>query len=465
MKVGVVEQKTKKGIENQKKSEKGFMKSLDFGNIMKDAVKKEKPSFGSMQSAIKRENKVNNVKQPTEEALVSAFKAKKALLTGGIENEKPNVRDQERMLDFEGDLTTTEEEKLVRKKEPIAYSSGLEQTKKFTFSNKEKTKLEVISTDSENASSSVNDKETIVKNTAMHDTILLNQEFRNIKDSKQTLPSIYEAKYVAKIESANGNLRDSMSKKQINPKEHKEAQQIEMLKYIAKELRSVERESARQKTFPNSSFYSAYKSSNSEIEPTKHSKEAKIHLNLPPKTNEVLFKKTTLETKEIKMQMKENIKADEPQKDTFSLDMRTENFQKNTSLKASSFAEVKEIIMKDVDRFVDVKIMSPRKILLTLGDMENGRMEIQVEKKDNVIFIKVRIDEKGSQEKVEASMEQLKAELKEKAINIEYDVEKEQKEKRKEQEQRLMKEDIREEDEEYTETSDKFERFMEVGQI
>lgn len=465
LKVGLPEQKTKKSIENEKKSEKGLMKSLDFGVFFKDLVKKEKTSFEPMQNTKNRDNNVNSENKTAEAKLITTTKEKTISLSVGVENGKPNVKDKGKKLDFEGNSSTTEEVRLVRKKEVEVDSSSIGLLEKMNFSSKEKAKLVGINPVSENAANSIIDKETKNLNTVIHGVVLMNQEIGNNKDSKKAHPTFFETKYEMKIESANGHPRDLMSNKQVNPKEFKELKQIEILKHIAKELRSVERESVNQKTFPSSSFYSAHKHGGPEKENVKHSQEAKIHLTLPLKTDDIFIKKTALESTESKMHVKENIKTDDSQKDSFSLDMRTENFQKNMSLKVSSFAEVKEIIMKDVDRFVDMKIMSPRKIILTLGDLENGRMEIQVEKKDNVIFIRVRIDEKGSQEKVEASMEQLKTELKEKAINIEYDVEKEQKEKRKEQEQHLMKEDIREEDEEYAEATDKFERFMEVGQI
>lgn len=134
--------------------------------------------------------------------------------------------------------------------------------------------------------------------------------------------------------------------------------------------------------------------------------------------------------------------TDEVKSDSFTGDFKQDNTMKSDTLKVSDIKEVRTAITKEVEQYVDMKIVSPKKLILQLNQGEYGKIEIHIQKMDDKIHIFLKADDKTTHEKLENMLENLKNSLKDKQINVEYEVEKEngqQEEKRKEQEEQMKK--------------------------
>jgi flagellar hook-length control protein FliK len=139
---------------------------------------------------------------------------------------------------------------------------------------------------------------------------------------------------------------------------------------------------------------------------------------------------------------------------------------KTEAIKVPTIKEATDIVTKDVQQFVDMKVVGSKKITLHINQENLGKVEIQIEKRDEKIFIILRTDEKISRDRLEISLENLKNDLKEKNIDMEFEVEKEKEqdrqEKRKEQEEGMKKDDKRESNNSKNEEFDNFEEVMGV---
>lgn len=147
-----------------------------------------------------------------------------------------------------------------------------------------------------------------------------------------------------------------------------------------------------------------------------------------------------------------------------SVESKAEFSPRQEPMKVETVRDIKSLITQEIEPYVELKEVNAKKVTMTVQHAELGNVGIQVERKDDKIYILLRVEEGVNKEKMEQTLEQLKQDLKEKDIDVEYEVESEgqQKEKRKEQEGLTEKENKRENQGEQEEAL-KFDELLEVG--
>lgn len=165
----------------------------------------------------------------------------------------------------------------------------------------------------------------------------------------------------------------------------------------------------------------------------------------------------------------ENIEENKVKDSSYSSEFKIDNEYKNEVSKffKVSAKEVQGVLTKEVEQYIEVKSTGLKKVTILLqNEMENGsKIEISIEKKENVIHVKIKTDDENSGNKINNILDNIKEDFKNKEIEIEYEVQKqrdEQEEKRKEQEQYMKKEEKGENKNNEAKKNEKFEHLMEV---
>lgn len=246
--------------------------------------------------------------------------------------------------------------------------------------------------------------------------------------------------------------------------------QIQALRLLSKELSQLETKQTHFSDSPmkgkeevkqllTSLQFQVNQSSKGEGEASSTNREWATKLVDPTKMQ------TTQNENKGEIKIKKEINKEELKIDTSLHELKSETTFKNDGIKSQVSKDFRTIMTKEIEQYIDMKVVGSKKIILQINQEEIGKVEIQIEKKDDKIHILLRIDEKASQEKIENMMENLKNGLKEKQIDVEYELEKENEqhqEKRKEQEEQTKKENKREHSHNEEKSIVDFERLMEV---
>jgi flagellar hook-length control protein FliK len=100
-----------------------------------------------------------------------------------------------------------------------------------------------------------------------------------------------------------------------------------------------------------------------------------------------------------------------------NLDIKTEN------TKTVSVQELKNFVSKELNTYVNLKTVTPKKIVIQLNPENLGKIEIQLEKKeDGTLVASFKVHESDTVEVVEKVMEEMKKELHEKGTNVDIEV-------------------------------------------
>lgn len=241
--------------------------------------------------------------------------------------------------------------------------------------------------------------------------------------------------------------------------EIKQEQQIYILKDLAKQL--SEAVNTKQDAF---STAEVGKTKTTFIQLPLHESNNNKSVEAKKMTDHLSVKTedTTKEVKKIKEV--EGVKTE-----TISVEQKVEASPRTETTKTEPLREIKNLITQEIEQYVEFKEVNSKKVTLSIQHEELGNLELHVEKKDDKIYIQLKVDITIDKEKMEETMEQLKDELKEKNIEVEYEVEQEEqqseqhKEKRKEQEQMTEKENRREKSVEEKDRVLKFDELLEVG--
>lgn len=261
------------------------------------------------------------------------------------------------------------------------------------------------------------------------------------KEKKETDVTIQS---IISSQSSHQQAKNTMSLTDI-----KQEQQVHILRDLARQLSDAALKS-KPETF-------------AMTEQTTKAKSTMIQLPI----GETNLKKTTdLSPLQPAIQPKDMKKIKEHEQikiDGLSVEAKTESSQRNEPMKTEGVRDIRQLITKEIEQYVELKEMNSKKVTMTIRNEELGNLDVRIEKKDDKIYILLKVEDGPSKEKMEQTLEQLKNELKDKNIDVEYEVEKEgeQKEKRKEQQELTEKESKRENQSEESDRK-KFDEYMEA---
>lgn len=274
------------------------------------------------------------------------------------------------------------------------------------------------------------------------------------KATNNTPPSPLKQTERPSIEHTSFDFSKPTPKAPMTLADIKQEQQIAILKDLAKQLSEP---TSKQETF---TLTEGVKNKTTVIQLLQHEKSGSL-LSEAKKGTEVVFTQANHTLKE----SKRTKEIDTTKSDYLFGDSKLESTLRHEPIKTESVREIKSLITQEIEQYVEFKEVNAKKISIAVQHEELGKIDLVIEKKEDKIYILLRMDDTSSKKEIEQTLELLKEELKEKDIQMEYEVEQDgqQKEKRKEQEQMTEKENKRENQGKKENAALKFDELLEAG--